>query len=247
MSIINLLPRDYVKRRLDRRADMLLLALFGIVMLGVISATILSERSWRHTVRVAERVNESYVEATKLIEQLQQLQVEKENMLQKAEQTASLMERVPRSYLLATTTNALPQEACLTSFHLTVDKVEQKPGPPRGAPGPAGAAGQPTAKFQAVSARRFAAAVTTQVNMEVTGLAGTDVDVAEFIANMQANPLVESADLVYSEERLAEKDIPVRGFQVNIRLKPGADVAEAMGTDGGAASDAAEAPEAERS
>jgi Tfp pilus assembly protein PilN len=244
MSIINLLPRDYLKRRLERRADMLLLLLFGIVMLGVISATVLSERSWRHTVKVAERVNESYAEATKLIEQLQELQVEKDNMLQKAEQTASLMERVPRSYLLATTTNALPREACLTSFHLTVNKVEQKPG----LPGPAaGAAGKPTPKFQAIAAQRFASAVTTQVNMEVTGLAGTDVDVAEFISNMQGNPLVESADLVYSEERLVEDDIPVRGFQVNIRLKPGADVMEAMDARSGSVPDVEDAPGAERS
>ena len=101
---------------------------------------------------------------------------------------------------------------------------ELQPPMPRAAAGPGG---QPSAKFQAVAARRFPAAVVTQLNMEVTGLAGTDVDVAKFIANMAVNPLVESADLVYSEERLMEDDIPVRGFQLNIRLKPGADVMEA--------------------
>lgn len=223
MSIVNLLPRDYLKRRRQRRADLLLLVLFGAVMLGVVSATILSERSWRHTVKVAERVDQSYAEAAKLIDQLQQLQAQKQTMLRKAEDTASLMERVPRSYLLATATNALPTEACLTGFHLTVEKVEHKPPQPNPK-----APGAPTAKFQSTAARRFPGSVTTQVHVEATGLAGTDVDVARFIANMAANPLVESADLVYSEERLIEDEIPVRGFQVNIMLKPGADVTEAV-------------------
>lgn len=219
MSTINLLPRDYLKRRLERRADVLLLALFGVVMLGVVSATVLSERSWRHTVKVAERVDQSYEDATKLIEQLQQLDMDKRNMLQKAEQTASLMEKVPRSYLLAAVTDAMPAQARLTSFHLTVDKIEQRAAP---------AGGKKGSKFQSVSAQRFPGEMTTRVKMEVTGLADTDVDVARFIAAMASNPLVNSADLVYSEERVVEDDIVMRGFRVDIALTPNADAIEAI-------------------
>lgn len=239
MSTINLLPRDYLKRRQQRRADVLLLVLFGVVMLGVISATILSERSWRHTVSVAERVDQSYVEAARLIAQLEQLEMEKKNMLRKAEQTASLMEKVPRSYLLAAVTEAMPPDARLTSFHLTVDKVEQPSAPPQGAD-------KKNSKFQKVSSQRFPGEVITRVNIEITGLAGTDVDVARFIASMASNPLVSSADLVYSEERLVEDDIPMRGFRVNIALKPGSDAIEAIQAERSAASDA-DAPEAGRS
>lgn len=238
MSTINLLPRDYLKRRLERRADVLLLALFGVVMLGVVSATVLSERSWRHTVRVAERVDQSYEDATKLIEQLQQLDMDKQNMLRKAEQTASLMEKVPRSYLLAAVTDAMPAQARLTSFHLTVDKVEHRAAPPTGA--------KKGSKFQSVSAQRFPGDVTTRVKIEVTGLADTDVDVARFIAAMASNPLVNSADLVYSEERLVEDDIVMRGFRIDIGLRPGADAIEAIPAEYSAAP-GADTPETGRS
>ncbi|MGC9454407.1 MAG: PilN domain-containing protein [Phycisphaerae bacterium] len=240
MSTINLLPRDYIKRRLQRRADVLLLMLFGIVMLGVISAAILTERSWRHTVAVAERVDQSYVEAARLIEQLQQLDMEKQNMLTKAEQTASLMEKVPRSYLLAAVSNALPSSASLTGFHLTVDKVEQSAGPP------AGAGSAPGSKFQSVASQRFPGEIVTRVNIEVTGLAETDVDVARFLTNMSANPLVSSADLVYSEERIVDDDTVMRGFRVDIALKPGADAIEAIQAEHSAAPDG-ETPSAGRS
>ncbi len=229
MSIINLLPRDYLKRRLERRNDVILTVLFALVMAGVISATAMSERSWDHTVNVAEQVDKSYAQAAQLIEQLQHLEEKKNNVLQRAEQTASLMERVPRSYLLATVTNALPPDASMTSFHLTTERIEQ------GAAAQSADAGESASRFQAVSAQRFPGEVVARVKLEVSGLAGTDVDVARFMSNMSVNPLVESVDLVYSEERLVEDDTPVRAFQVTVCMKPGADVIDALDADQSAA------------
>ena len=62
-----------------------------------------------------------------------------------------------------------------------------------------------------------------EVRLVVTGLAATDVEVAKFIAQMAKCPLMESVDLVYSEEKKISGSM-VRTFQVEMQLKGDADV-----------------------
>ena len=228
MSMINLLPKDYIKRRQQRRANVLCLILFGLVMAGVLGAAAVSERSIRHTEEVADRVNKAYSEATRMIQQLNELEARKQGMLRKAEMTAKLLERAPRSTLLAVVTNALPRSASVTKLNLfQIFKVTKSPAAPKASSGA-------KTKFQKV-AEEQAAETKTIVGMEVVGLAGTDVDVASFIAKLARCPIIGVVDLVYSQEKVVD-EIPVREFKVSMQLKPDVDVIDYVSEMGYASS-----------
>jgi Tfp pilus assembly protein PilN len=222
MSLINLLPDDYIRRRQHQRANALCLTLFLIVMLGLGAAVLVSERSTRYTRQVAEMVEAAYADATKLIEQLQELEGQKQKMLQKAERTASLLERVPRSTLLAIVTNAMPEEVSLTRFQLIPKQIIARAD--------AGAAGDPDSKFQRIQAQRNDLQTTQILTIEVDGLTATDVEVAHFIANLNRNPLLTGVDLVYSQEKKSVGSATIREFQVRMEVKQNVDVMDVLQT-----------------
>lgn len=217
MSLVNLLPEDYVARRAQKRANRLCALLFGVVMTGVVAAAVVSEQGHRRTRQVCDRVNLSYADAAKLIRQMQELEATKQEMLKKAKLTAGLLERVPRSYILATITNALPDGGSLTQFELTTKR--------RRAPDASGKK-KPKSRYD-VAAAKHKATPTKLTKVEttiiITGLAGTDVEVGQFIATMDRCPLIEDVVLVYTEEKKV-KDTLARKFQVILYLKDDADV-----------------------
>ncbi|GAG00907.1 unnamed protein product, partial [marine sediment metagenome] len=217
---INLMPEDYLKLRAKRRTSVICLILFAVVMVGVLTAALLSEESRRRTLQVRDRVDGDYAEAAKLIRQMQHLQARKSTLLRKAELTASLMERVPRSYLLAVVTNALPQGASLTKFDLERKRLTVIAKSAR-------SSGSKKTKFATVSQRRLAKSPPYLIAVNVTGLAGTDIQVARFIANVAGNPLARSVDLIYSQEKIVD-DVTLREFRIRIDLRIDVDVIDIL-------------------
>jgi Tfp pilus assembly protein PilN len=227
MSTINLLPDDYLTRRARRRANVLCLALFGAVMIGIVSAYLASEQSFRHTLEVRDRVEKAYAEAARLIRQMQQLEVQKRRLLEKAERTSSLQERVPRSYLLGVIANECPPYTSLARVSLNLHRVATARRSPGG-----------SAKHAA--AARHSAQPSCSVRLTLSGLASTDVQVARLIANLARNPLLRSVDLVYSKEKLVDKRVRVREFQITLDLEPHVDVLDVIERAGAPAGPSAE-------
>lgn len=226
MSIINLLPDDYIRRRQQERTNGLCMVLFLVVMVGLAAALGVSERASAHTRHVADRMEVEYAEAAKLLAQLQELEGQKQKVMDKTQRTAGLLDRVPRSTLLAMIANALPRQASLTRFALVPKKVVSR------------AAGEGQSKFQNMQAQRTATQMTEVPTLEVDGLAGTDVDVALFIANLIRNPLLSGVDLVYSQEKVLG-GYPVREFQVRMEVRPDGDVMDVLGRADGGVSESA--------
>ncbi len=226
MSTINLLPENYLQRRFQSRANVICLILFVVVISGVICAAAVSKRSTARTLAIRDRVNASYAEAAKLISQMHKLEAQKVEMLRKAELTASLVERVPRSTLLAVVTNALPDGASLQTLGLQTQRLIKRAEP-------AESGKQTGSKLKTKPRKTPSASDQTTVSLEITGLAATDVQVARFIANLARNPLTASVDLVYSEQKMV-KDVTVREFQIRTVLKGQVDAIEFVrpaGTD----------------
>jgi len=223
MSTINLLPKDYLERRAKRRANMLCLALFGIVMTGVVTATVVSRRSGRHTQQVRNRVNRSYAKAAELIAQMQTLESRKRSMCDRAETTASLVERVPRSTLLAALANALPPGVSLTKLNLQTRLVRPRTT----------ASDKKKAKGAKFKKKTEDLAPPRQVvEMEVTGLAETGAQVGRFMSSLGRNSLLDGVDLVFIQEKKVD-DMVVREFAVKMELKTGADAIDAVTTSRG--------------
>ena len=221
MSMINLLPEDYLKRRDQQRANILCLILFGCVMVGVVGAAVVSERKAARVRLEYQQVSEEYRRAGEQIQRMQKLEGKKNQVIAKAQMAAELLERVPRSYLLASLTNALPPGCSLTNIKLTTTnpQVPVQPAADRNkfktrAQAKAGAEGDTTPKVKAPPPK---------VCLEVTGLAETDVQVADFIYNMRANPLMKSAELVFSEQGEVNTQ-SARKFQVTLELRTDAQV-----------------------
>ncbi|MFQ5766249.1 MAG: hypothetical protein ACE5GT_15110, partial [Rhodospirillales bacterium] len=80
-----------------------------------------------------EAINVSYHDAAFQIERLNELQEQKDQMLHKAELAAALVERVPRSILMAELINRMPPRLGLVEFELKSDKM--KAPRPKVAPG----------------------------------------------------------------------------------------------------------------
>ena len=220
MSIINLLPEDYLKRRVQQRANLMCSVLFAMVMAGTLGAAFVSDQSARHTREVSRRISGAYADAAGRIEQMNQLMVQRQAMLRKAETTAELLERVPRSTVLAVVTNAVPPQMSLTALSMTTQTLIT-----RAEPGKAKSKAKPST--DALGNLRAENMQQTTTVMEISGLAGTDVDVARFIANLAGNPLMRSVDLVFSQEELVET-VPVRKFQIRMELNGLAEPAEVV-------------------
>jgi len=226
MTLINLLPEDYIRRKRAQRSNRLCLVLFVVVMAGVLAAAVVSQRSRANTQSVLDRVDNEYQQAASMMTELGQLQAQKQMMLEKAKSTSTLLERIPRSYLLAIVTNSLPPKASLLEVNLYPKQIIAPADPSK------------DAKFAAKSGQVAAALLPSIVEMDVSGLAETDVGVARFIANLARCPLAESVDLVYSQEKPfeiknAKGDVVakplLREFQVRMVLRSDMDVIDVIG------------------
>lgn len=224
MTLINLLPEDYIQQKQARRSNRLCLVLFLVVMSGVLAAAVVGYKCRANTQTVLDRVDSEYKQATAMMDDLSRLQIQKKTMLEKARSTSTLLERVPRSYLLGVLTNSLPAHASLQQVSLYPKQVITPVETPK------------DPKFAAKSGQQNTSLMI--VEMEVTGLADTDVGVAKFIAALARCPLAESVDLVYSQEKPIEvKDSKgavvarhqLREFQVRMVLRSNVDVIEVIG------------------
>jgi Tfp pilus assembly protein PilN len=219
MSTINLLPQDYIQRRSQARPNLICTILFAIVIAAIGGAALVSERRSKSTRAVCDRINASYEQAARLIQEMHELEAQKRTMLGKAEMSAALMERLPRSYVLAMLANALPEGASLTSTKIKVSPVVERDKQ-----------AAPQTKHGLIARSRGTARPVTPklaVSVNLIGAATTDVQVARFIANLAKNPLTELVDLAYSRETRRGKE-KVREFSLIVRLKPSADALDGL-------------------
>lgn len=212
MRVINFLPDDYLRRRSMRRANLACAALAAGTLLVLAAVVGLIFLRAAGAAGMRQIVEAQYAEASRQIDQLKQLEERKTGLLHKVELSSALLERVPRSHLLACVTNYLPTGTSLTSVTMQaieVDvKVEAKPEdakPP--APGVKAAPKGPAPRVK-------------RVQFRLDGLAPTDVEVAEFISRLGRDPLFEQVDLQFSEAHPIKDKTVMRRFQLCFRLNP---------------------------
>jgi Tfp pilus assembly protein PilN len=118
LRVLNFLPDDYVRRRRVRRAN-IICALVGAGGLLIIAAAIGVTAIRAVTVAAARAaIDQQYEQAKLKIKDLKQLEERKQGLLHKAELSAALLERVPRSHILGRLTNLLPTDTSLTSLSM---------------------------------------------------------------------------------------------------------------------------------
>jgi Tfp pilus assembly protein PilN len=193
---LSFLPDDYLERKAQRRANLVCATLFLLVSVGIGTSFALAERSLKRVEQRAAETDQQYAEAAKRIQQVQQMQERQRTMARQAELTAQLLEKIPRSFLLAEITNALPAGVSLLDLQL-----DSKLRKPKAETVPVGA----TAAEQRRLAREKRNQPSTpeakqyDVTVRITGIAYTDVQVARYITSLNASRVLRDVNLVVSE------------------------------------------------
>ncbi len=221
------LPEDYLEKRAEARTNLISIALFVVVTLGVIGAFFVTSRQWNDVKSYQQAVNVRYTQAAKDIEQLKQLEKQKTDLLEKAEVTTALIERVPRSILLAELVNRMPSKMTLLSIEVASTRLD-KPVRQYGAPPPAPGkdAGKSLAGKAANDKKKAEKPVVTAPRFDhkiiLIGVSRTHNEVARYVSNLQECLMLTGVDLIFSEQTKIENQTMNR-FRVEAVLRPEAD------------------------
>ena len=221
---MNFLPEDYVEKRQAARAAVVFIGLLLVVVGGIVGAYLFTQLHNKAVFDEHDRIVAQYEEASKKIQEAQELQKQKELMVQKAELATQLMEKVRRSALLGELTTLLPKGVTFISLDL---KSHEMQGAPK----------QQSDMAKANGVTDYHAPVM-DVTINLVGTAPTDAEVAAYMAGLQKSTLLTGVSLIYSEEfkKTKEDNKSVRKFSVEMHLDPAADlrggtVVEAMPKD----------------
>jgi hypothetical protein len=216
---LSFLPDDYLETKRQRRTNVVCAVLFLGMMGAIGTAFSVIEKSLREVEKQHQEVNRHYAEAAKSIEQVKQMQDKQRKMGQQAELASSLLEKVPRSFLLAEVTNAMPAGVSLMDVRLE-SKIRQSAAS-------TGGKSQFELKKAAAEAGKKAAAAPQaklyDVTMKVFGVADNDVQVAQFMAKLNTSHLLQDVNLVISDEH-SIGETKMRKFEVEMAINPNAEV-----------------------
>ena len=222
------LPEDYVKSKGERRANMLSLTLFGVMMLAVVGAFFATNRKWMSVRDEQRSVNAMYVREAEKIEGLKALEKQRAEMITKAEVTAALVERVPRSVLFAELVRRMPENLTLTELELTSDEVKVARGSSRssGVRTLSGSAGSKS-KSKSKSKDKDEAESTIYIpqytqKLRIVGVGLENDDIADYIENLRACELLDSVELKFIKESKID-GVLLRSFELGAMIRPGAD------------------------
>jgi Tfp pilus assembly protein PilN len=213
MANINFVPDDYIQSNESRRANLMCLVLFSVVIVALAGASV--------TIRIRQRacsaedalITAKTARMQESIKQFEQLQEKRKEMMRTALTTAELLESVPRSVVLASLTNNLPAGVSLIKLNL-----EQKEPPKAAAKKP------PANKYQAAQGQPapepefgLSAEKSLETHMDIEGVASNDSEVSEYMKQLKNSPLLSDVDLVESKE-IKVGQVTFRNFKLKAML-----------------------------
>lgn len=228
------LPADYVANKAEMRANLLCLGLFGVVMFCVIAAFFVTNRQWLQVRREQDTITVQYTKEAAKIEQLNTLEAQKKEMLDKAEITTALIEKVPRSRMMTELVNRMPKDVTLLEFGLVSKRIKDPAttAPEKGqqiksiAPAGGAAARKPGAPAAAKGAKapppekpqppRF------EYTIRLTGVAKVNSSIADYITALKSCTFLENVDLKYIKETTIDK-LELRKFEIEAAIKKDAE------------------------
>lgn len=209
---MSFLPEDYLEKRIARRTNVICMTLFVVVLGGVIAAFFVTNRQWSQAKDQKAEVDGRVAEAARKLEQLEELQAKDEQWRRKAMVSRVLVERVPRSRLLAEIINNMPMSMGLLELQLETQKVRTTRRPR-------------TSLEKAKENKRQKLAEEegevevpiSEVSLALVGVAPTDLEVSQFMTKLNSHPLFDNVALVYSEQTSIE-DHDLRKFEIEMAL-----------------------------
>ena len=208
MSGINFIPEDYVNNRESQRANYFYIVLFVLVMVAIGSTFSVIKYKQKAVIKADALVNKKIKDAEIALAQLESLQKKKKEMMNTVLLSKELIEPIPRSTLLAFLTNNLPDQVSLTDVYLKQKElvVSSVKAPPKKTTTQYKDAKGNAAKVAVVVPARTPKKFDTEI--EIQGAAPSNIEVAEFIANISNTCFFDSVLLVKSQDtKIEEADV----------------------------------------
>jgi Tfp pilus assembly protein PilN len=208
------LPEDYLQKKIATRTNAICITLFALVMAGVVGAFMVTGRQRVEVRRLQAEVNVQFQEAAKRLEQLDQLQIDKKLMMQRKKVAEVLVERLPRSVILAELTNLMPATLSLLEFDMETKVLRNAPRPKTAIQREA----QKNRKNRNKLAGPNQAEIKpTELTVSLVGVAPTDLEVSQFLAKLNEHELFQNIFLRYSEGAMVQ-DREMRKFEIQMAL-----------------------------
>jgi Tfp pilus assembly protein PilN len=221
MQDVSFLPQDYQKRRMTRRSNVISLTLFAIVMTAIIGAYVTTDRQRDEVRAQLDLVNQEFEDAARRLDQLDELRLQKLQIVRKANVTSVLLERISRSLVLAELVNRMPEKVSLINLKFETKVVRT-------------ISRAKTAMDKAREEKKAETAAQsdlpelpvlkpTVVNIVLIGMAKTDIEVAQYMTRLSRSSMFNDVNLAFSQEAKAQ-DVPMRKFSVAMTLNQSVNV-----------------------
>src|SRR5687768_14291399 len=119
---LNFLPEDYLVRKAQHRTNVICATLFVLMISGIAVAFTIADRAMRGAEQRHAAIDKQYTDAAKRIQEMETMRQKQSVLARQAELAGSLIDRVPRSYMLAEVTNLLPGGVYLTDLDMEMRK-----------------------------------------------------------------------------------------------------------------------------
>ena len=211
MVNINFVPDDYVQSNESRRTNLISLVLLMVVMVALGGSFMIIKVRQRSCNAKERLVNTRLDRIQEQIKQFEELQTKRKAMMKTALTTTELLEPVPRSVLLASLTNKLPQGVSLLRLNLLQKEPDRT-------------SQVAISKYQAAQAKKAADQSKVplekllETHIDIGGVAPSDLQVAAYIERLSNSSLLDNVALVESKEHQTENGT-FRQFKLTAMLR----------------------------
>ena len=223
------LPEDYLKKKAERRTNVLAIVLFVVVTFGVVGAFFVTNRQWHDVRQYQKSVNVRFARAAEDIERLKELEEQGDQLQEKAELTMVLIEKVPRTRLLAELINRMPKNMKLMELQIESERLDKPLRAKRARRAPANDTASSLTKRQRrgkgaekadepppVMAPRYDTSIT------ILGVGPKNTEVARYLSSLQQCDLLTNVELV-STEQTTINDRDLVKYRIEADLRSGVD------------------------
>ena len=217
-SDMSFVPEDYRARKAERRTNLVYMVLFSVTMFGIVGAFFVTNREWNDVKHYQEAINVQFAQAAQDIEQVKTLEEQKTRLLARAELTTALIEKVPRSVMMAELINRAPEEMTLLEFELKSKRTAQAPtvAPPK-KDAKSLSSNTKERKDDKANAAPQPVVPRFETTIMLVGITPTHREVAEYVRSLQDCELLKDVSLRYSEFTIIE-EMGMNKFRIDAEL-----------------------------
>ncbi len=225
-SQASFLPSDYIARKAAFRNNVITASLFVMVMGATVGAFVVTHIQWRGLKARYEEVTQACEGEKKKLAQLDTLREQRSEMMEKAQITAALVERVPRWAVLGEIDYRMPLTMRIDELTLkgtrTDTKVSAPPPTVKTLSGTVAKSRAKTDKKDSADEKPRISAPAFTHTLIIAGTAEENNDVADYIASLKQSPVLRNVELTFIRDQKFD-DLVLRQFEVVALLRSDVD------------------------